>query len=135
MYTATATAYVVEDQDPEYTPPYPSYDVYVVTPTDLPIFIDVEITDSLSVPADAQAQIRDAIANAFTGGDGGTRAGIGRTLYASRFLAPVVTLGAWATNVISISIGTSASPTGDTVTVDIDAMPSLDPTDVTLTLV
>jgi uncharacterized phage protein gp47/JayE len=135
MYTATATLYAVEDQDPSYTPPYPSYDVYVVTPTDLPIFIAVSITDSLAVPSDAEAQVQAAIANAFVGGDGGTRAGIGRTLYASRFLASVVTLGAWAANVISISIGTTASPTGDTVTVDIDQLPSLDTADVTLTLV
>jgi len=135
MMTTGATAYTVEDTDSAYTPPYPSYTIYIVDPTDLPIFIDVELTDSSAVPADALDQIAAAIGAAFTGADGGTRAGIGRTLYASRFMAPVVALGAWATNIISLSIGTTASPTGDTVTVDIDQMPSLDPADVTLTLV
>ncbi|NBW08586.1 MAG: hypothetical protein EBR82_11235 [Caulobacteraceae bacterium] len=135
MQVTGATAYTVEDQDPAYAPPYPSYTVRIVTPSNLPIFIAVSITDSPAVPSDAQAQVRAAIANAFAGGDGGSRAGIGRTLYASRFLASVVALGAWASNVISISIGTSASPTGDTVAVNINALPTLSTANVTLTLV
>lgn len=135
MYTTGATVYSVEDADPSYTPPYPAYQIYLVTPSSLPIYLAVEITDSPAVPADAEEQIQDAIVSAFSGGDGGSRAGIGRTLYASRFLAPVVRLGAWASNVISIKIGTSASPTADTVAVDIDQNPTLSAADVTLTLV
>lgn len=134
MMTAGATPYPVEDSDPDYTPPYPSYTIYIVTPTSLPIFIDVEITDSTAVPADALAQVQAAIISAFSGGDGGTRAGIGRTLYAQRFSAPIVLLGAWATNLISIKIGTTASPTGDTVSVDIDQNPTIDAADITLAL-
>jgi hypothetical protein len=135
MQSTGATAYTVEDRDPAYAPPYPSYTVRIVTPSNLPIFIAVSITDSSAVPSDAQAQVRTAIASAFAGGDGGSRAGIGRTLYASRFLASVVALGAWASNVISISIGTSASPTGDTVAVNINQLPTLSTVNVTLTLV
>lgn len=135
MYTTGATAYVVEDESPDLTPPYPTYTIYIKTPAAVPIYIDVEITDTDAVPSDAQEQVRTAVVSAFSGGDGGSRARIGGTLYALRFAAPIAALGAWATNIISIKIGIAASPTGDTVTVDIDEYPSISSANINLTLV
>ena len=68
------------------------------------------VTNSTAVPANALALIQAAVVAAFLGQDGGPRARIGSTIYASRFYAAVATLGPWAL-IVSIQIGTDATPT------------------------
>lgn len=102
-YNGNTTVTVV-DQSPGYSPPYPSYDVLFETPDALAILFEVSIVNSALVPADAVTQIQDAIIAAFGGNDGGTRARIGSTLLASRYITPVALLGNWA-QVISLKIG------------------------------
>lgn len=132
--TSGATLYTVYDESPDLTPPYPAYSVYVTTPTNVPILFDVQITDGPNVPSNAVSQVQDAIVSAFSGGDDGPRARIGGTIYASRFFAPIAALGPWAYNIISIQIGTSTA-NADTVTVDIDEFPTVDASDIAVTLV
>ena len=129
-YTGDTTATVV-DSGSGYQLPYPSYDVTFQRPAALPVYIDVTIADNGTVPSDAVAQIRNAVVAAFNGEDGGPRARIGSTLYALRFVGPIVSLGTWA-QVISIAIGASASPTDPDLTVNIDQMPSLDPANISV---
>lgn len=109
------TTVTVEDTNSGYTPPYPSYDVIFETPVELPILFAVNLVNSAQVPSDVVTQVQDAIISAFGGGDGGARARIGTTIYASRFYAPVAALGSWA-QVISLLVGStnnaSASFTG-----------------------
>lgn len=97
------TTVVVEDTS-GYSPPYPSYNVTFEIPDALPILFLVAIVDNPQVPSDAATQIQNAIISAFSGADGGARARIGSTIYASRFYAPVAALGAWV-QIISILIG------------------------------
>ncbi|WP_371432414.1 baseplate J/gp47 family protein [Novosphingobium sp.] len=120
-------------EDTSYSLPYPSYNVTFERPSALPIYFAVTIANNGAVPADAQTQIRDAIAFAFAGGDGGPKARIGGTLYALRFASAVSSLGSWA-QLVSIKIGTSASPTGDNVAVGINEMPTLDPAYIAVAL-
>lgn len=103
------TTETVLDTSPGYSPPYPSYQVSFETPTSLPILFVVNIVNGPQVPSDANTQIQNAIINAFAGGDGGARARIGATLYASRFYAPVALLGSWV-QIISIKVGSENSP-------------------------
>lgn len=109
------TTVTVLDTSAGYVPPYPAYSVSFEIPEPLPILFAVDLNNSTLVPADATAQIQTAIVNAFAGADGGPRAKIGTTLYASRFYAPIAALGSWA-QIISIEIGSinnaSASFTG-----------------------
>lgn len=132
-YAGTTTV-VVEDSNSGYSLPYPTYDVKFTVPDGLPIYFDVSIANSPAVPADALTQIRAAIVNAFVGGDGGPRARIGSTIFASRFYAAVAKLGAWA-QIISIKIGTAPAPSSDDVTVNIDQVPTVDAADIGLSLV
>jgi uncharacterized phage protein gp47/JayE len=103
------TTVVVVDESPGYSPPYPSYEVTFEIPDALPILFAVNLANSSLVPADAATQVQNAIINAMAGGDGGPRARIGGTLYASRFYAPIALLGSWA-QIISIEIGSSNTP-------------------------
>lgn len=97
----TVTVY----DDVNYEPPYPSYQVKFETPSSLAFVFAVNIVNSAQVPVDAQAQIAAAIISAFAGADGGSRARIGSSIYASRYYGPVALLGAWA-QIISLQIGT-----------------------------
>lgn len=89
-----------------YSPPYPTYSVKFQTPAALEILFAVNIVNSALVPADAATQIQDAIIAAFAGEDGGSRARIGATIYATRFIAPVAALGSWV-QIISLLVGST----------------------------
>lgn len=131
-YTGTTTV-VVTDDNSGYTPPYPTYDVKFTIPAEVAIKFAVTIADSVTVPANAEDLIRNAIVTAFSGSDGGSRAGIGSTLYASRYYAPVANLGSWA-QIVSIKIGI-ATATLDEVTLNIDQIPTINVSDIAVSLV
>lgn len=98
------TTVLVQDTNSGYSPPYPSYNVSFQIANPLSIVFSVTISNTASVPADATTQIQNAIISAFAGGDGGPRARIGATLFASRFYSTIAALGSWA-QIISIKVG------------------------------
>lgn len=100
------TSVIVYDTNPAYAQPYPSYTVTFTRPDSLPIYFNVQIANNPGVPSDADAQIQNAIIAAFAGADGGARAQIASTIFASRFYAPVAALGAWV-QIESITIGST----------------------------
>lgn len=128
------TTVTVLDTGSGYSVPYPSYDVTFLRATPLRIYVDVQLASNVGVPADAETRIRAAVAAAFNGQDGGQRARIGATLFASRFYAGIAALGNWV-QIVSISVGTAPNPTADRVTVNMDQVPALDDADVTVELV
>jgi hypothetical protein len=109
------TTETVLDSNSGYSPPVPAYQVSFEIPDSLAVLFGVVIANGPLVPADAVTQIQNAIIAAFGGEDGGARAQIGATIYASRYYAPVAALGAWA-QIVSLQIGSdnaaSASFTG-----------------------
>jgi len=108
-YTGNTTV-TVYDTNSGYSSPYPSYSVTYEVPTAEAICFTVSIKNSAQVPSNALTQIQGAINYAFLGEDGGARARIGSTIYASRFYAAVSLLGSWV-QLISITMGTNANPT------------------------
>jgi len=106
------TTVVVQDTSTGYVPPYPSYNVQFEIPDSLPILFAVVIANSSLVPSNAASLIQNAIISAFAGGDGGPRAKIGTTVYASRFYAPIAALGAWA-QIVSIEVGSTNTAAAD----------------------
>lgn len=107
-YTGNTTRTVLDDNS-GYSAPLPSYAVTFEVPDALAILFAVNISDNPQVPSNAAALIQTAIILAFAGADGGARASIGATVFASRFYAAVSALGAWA-QVISIEIGSNNGP-------------------------
>jgi uncharacterized phage protein gp47/JayE len=118
------TSVTVTDQSPGYNPPYPSYTITFEIPDDETLGFLVVIQNNPLVPSDGATQVRNAILNAFAGGDGGPRAKIGATTFASRFYAPVAALGPWA-QILSVQLSSgwtaaavfTASIAGTTMTV------------------
>ena len=104
------TSVTVYDTSPGYSPPYPSYTVTFQIPIAANICMNVTLANSAQVPSNVAALVQAAVQSGFTGADGGLRATIGGTIYASRYYADVAALGPWA-QIVSILIGTSGTPT------------------------
>ena len=96
----TVTAY---DNNPLYSAPVP-YTIKFERPSALQIVFAVDIVAGPTVPSNAATLVQNAIINAFAGGDSGPRARIGGTILATRFIGPIVLLGAWS-QVRSLLIG------------------------------
>lgn len=120
--------------DKSYTAPYPEYEITFERPSALPILFAVSIADRGNLPSDIVDQVRAAIVSAFSGGDGGERARIGGTIYASRFYAPVASISPQLVAIISILIGTSTA-TETYVEAGIDEVPTVQESDISVVLV
>ncbi len=105
-YTGS-TAVTVYDTSPPYVPPGIAYSVLFDIATNVPIFFNVQIKNSPSVPSDAVTQIQNAIISAFAGNDGGPSAQIGSLLLTSRYYSPIASLGSWA-QVLALTLESSA---------------------------
>src|ERR1019366_7224828 len=66
----------------------------------------INIKNSIGVPANGAALVKAAIIGAFSGTDGGLAAQIGTPVINSRFMATVMSLGAWA-QVLSIQMAST----------------------------
>lgn len=130
-YNGNTTVTVVDGSG--YSLPYPSYTVKFQTPTATPIKFAVQIANVASLPADIIQQIKAAIVSAFSGGDGGPRARIGATIFASRFYAPIAALSS-SVSILSVQIGTTTA-NQLTLTVGIDQAPTVTPDNISVTLV
>lgn len=107
-YNGNTTVTVV-DSSSGYVAPLPSYPVTFERPGSLGILFAVVLANSLQVPANVIALVQGAIIAAFAGADGGTRARIASTIYASRYYPPIAALGVWA-NIISVLVGSNNNP-------------------------
>lgn len=114
-----------------YALPYPTYTILFQIPTAVPVKFAVSIQSNLNTPSNANALIQNAIQQSFSGADGGTRARIGSTLFASRFYANIAALGAWAM-IYEIKIGLTTA-TLDSVTIPINQMPTLSSSNISIT--
>ena len=114
--------------------PAPTYTVLYQTPTPQTILFAVSIASSPSLPSNISDLIKTAIINAFNGGDGGSRARIGGTIYAGRYYAPISAVQAGAIEILSVKIGTTTA-TLDSLTVNIDRLPVVSTANITVTLV
>lgn len=112
-----------------YQVPYPTYAITFERPVGVPVFFAVTIVSSSSVPSNAAALIQAAIVSAFAGGDGGPRARIGATVFASRYYAPLMALGSWV-QLISVCVGPVANPTAAAMNFQINQVPTIDPADI-----
>lgn len=130
-YNGNTTVNVVDDSGYDY--PYPTYAVKFQTPDATPIKFAIQLANNPTLPADIVAQVKAAIVTAFAGGDGGQRARIGATIYASRFYAPIAALSS-AVSILSVQIGT-ATANQISLTMGIDQAPTVTSDNITVTLV
>ena len=117
-----------------YSVPYPTYSVKFQIPDAQPILFAVSLANLPSLPSNIVELVKSAIISAFAGNDGGQRARIGSTMYASRFYAPVVAISPSSVSILSLLIGTDA-PDQSSLTLDIGYVPTVTAENITVTLV
>ncbi|ANA12936.1 baseplate J/gp47 family protein [Acetobacter oryzifermentans] len=130
-YTGTSSV-TVTDPNSGYTTA-PSYTVQFTRATPTPVYISVTLKSSSSVPSTATSDVQAAIISAFNGGDGGARARIASLLFASRYYAPIVALGSWV-QIVEITIGTAANPSGFTLQMQADQIPTIEAANITVAI-
>jgi hypothetical protein len=97
------TFVTVEDKNPAYSPPYPSYNILFQIPSPLPVYFNIVIQNSASVPADAVTQVQNAIINAFNGANSGAS-------FTASISGTVMTVTAVASG--TVAVGQSVSGAG-----------------------
>jgi hypothetical protein len=113
--------------------PYPTQTIRFNRPTSVPIKFAVQLQSNSNLPANIVSLVQAAILSSFTGGDGGDRARVGSSIFASRYYANVAATSS-AAAILSILIGTSTA-TLNTLTIGIDQEPTLSTSDISVTLV
>lgn len=107
------TTFTYTNNNPAYSPPYPTYPITWQTPSALQVFYTITIKNSSAVPSNALTLIQNQMLAAFAGGTFGNvtlaKVRIGATIYAATYVTPIAVLGQWA-QIISIGVGTSNTP-------------------------
>ena len=98
-------------------------------PTEIPIYIEIEVTDIGGMPGDVGAQIKQKIIN-----DVLERYLVGDDIIYSRFYTPVNQVPGHAVN--SLTVGTAPSPVGmSNIIIDFDEVATFDLDNITVTIV
>ena len=129
------TTETVLDDNSGYSPPYPSYTITFQTAIAMQFAMIVTMVNSVLVPSNATALVQQAVLTAWAGEDGGTRARIGSTIFASRYYAGIAALGPWV-NLVNIKIGSPGpAATLDDLAVGIAHIPVIAAANISLVLV
>lgn len=117
-----------------YNYPQPSYQVSFMNPGALRIVFNVQIANNPSLPANIATLVQNAILAQFNGQNGNARARIGSTVLAAQYYAVVAAIGNYVT-LLQIQVSAFGGALGDQVQVGIDQTPTLQASDITVTLV
>ena len=127
------TSYTVVD-DINYVQPYPEYEITWQTPSAVSVYFKVELADNNALPGNIATLVQNAIISAFNGEDGGTRARIGSTIYAGRYYAGVQAIDSDNVDIFSITISRDGTTYQTSASFGIDEVPTLDASNISVTL-
>jgi len=120
--------------DTSYSSPQPTYDITFNRPTDTRFKITVQIQNTPLLPSGIVQSIKTAIVNAFNG-VGGQKARIGGTVLASNFYYNIATVGQ-NVFILSVLVSKSTQPViFNSIAFGIDENPTLDESDILVSLV
>ncbi|WP_186181717.1 baseplate J/gp47 family protein [Burkholderia gladioli] len=113
--------------------PYPSYQVTFQTLTPTPIIFAVQLVNNPNLPSNIIQLARNAIISAFNGSDGGARARSGGTIYSGRYFPGLMAIDP-SVEPLSVQMGfTTANQ--NSLQMGIDQTPTIDPSNISVTLV
>lgn len=128
------TTYTVYD-NVNYSAPYPSYDMQWQKATPTRVYFNVELDSSLNPPSDITQQVKTMIASVFNGGyEGIGKARIGATINSGKYYAPVISISPDTVGILSLEVSLDGSTYGPAVTMGIDQVPTIQESDITVTL-
>lgn len=128
------TTYTVYD-NVNYTAPYPSYDMQWQKATPTRVYFNVELDSSLNPPSDITQQVKTMIASVFNGGyEGIGKARIGSTINSGKYYAPVISISPDTVGILTLEVSLDGLAYGPAVTMGIDQVPTIQESDITVTL-
>lgn len=128
------TTYTIYD-NVNYTAPYPSYDMQWQKATPTRVYFNVELDSSLNPPSDITQQVKTMIASVFNGGyEGIGKARIGSTINSGKYYAPVISISPDTVGILTLEVSLDGTTYGPAVTMGIDHVPTIQESDITVTL-
>jgi hypothetical protein len=129
-----STHFTVYDNE-NYLPPYPEYDMQWQKATPARVYFNVELDSSLNPPSDITSQVKTMIANVFNGGyEGIGKARIGSTINAGKYYAPVISISPDTVGILSLEVSLDGTTFGPAATMGIDQVPTIQESDINVTL-
>lgn len=130
-----ATHYTVYD-NVNYLPPYPSYDMQWLKASPTRVYFQVQIDSTLNPPSDITQQVKNMIISVFNGEyEGIGKARIGATINAGKYYAPVISIDPNNVGVLLLQVSLNGTEFFPSVTMGIDQVPTIQASDITVTLV
>lgn len=118
-----------------YMPPYPSYVMQWQKASPTRVYFKVNIDSSLNPPSDITKQVKEMVVTVFNGGyEGIGKARIGSTINAGKYYTPVISISPDTVGILSLEISIDGSLYGPAVTMGIDQVPTIQESDITVTL-
>ncbi|MCH0685556.1 baseplate J/gp47 family protein [Escherichia coli] len=129
------TTYTVYDSV-NYSAPYPQYDMQWQRATPTRVYFSIQLDSSLNPPSDITSQVKAMITSVFNGEyDGIAKAKIGSTINAGKYYAPVISISPDTVGILSLEVSLNGTTYSPSVTMGIDQIPTIQDSDITVTLV
>lgn len=126
---------IVYDTAPSYSPNFPPYQIRFLTPTAKQVAFHVSIVGAITNPSNVVQLVKDVIIAAFNGTDGLGKVRIDSKTVAGRYYAAIATIGS-GVQALDVLMGiVGGSITLSSLTFGIDELPTLDPANITVTVV
>ena len=129
------TTYTVYDTE-NYSAPYPEYVMQWQRAVTTRVHFSVSLDSSLNPPSDITAQVKAMITRVFTGNyDGIEKARIGATINSGKYYAPVISISPDTVGILALQVSLDGITYLPSVTMGIDQIPTIQDSDITVTLV
>lgn len=118
-----------------YSAPYPEYVMQWQTATPTMVYFKVSLDASLNPPSDITAQVQNMIIEVFNGEyDGIAKARIGASINSGKYYAPVISISPDTVGILSLEVSLDGTTFSPSVTMGIDQVPTIQASDITVTL-
>lgn len=130
-----STHFTVYDKE-NYEAPYPQYDMQWQKAAPTRVYFQVQIIDSPDLPADIIEQVQSQVVSTFNGEyEGISKARIGATINGGRYYAPIIAIDPMVVNVAALTLSLDGTTYAASVTPGVDQVPTIQESDVQVTLV
>ncbi len=119
--------------DTRYAAPQPAYGVSFIIPASVPVYFAVTIQSAANLPTNYVSLIQNAIIAQFNGQNGTTPAGIASLILASSYYGPILTAVTGIT-LVSVLVGLTSPGAAYDVQMGIDQQPTLQASNITVTV-
>lgn len=134
--TVGNTTQTITDETNVQAPPYPTYTINFLVPTAVPLYVDVTLAANPNLPSNIISLVQQAILDVFNGKSNYSTQPPAQQMSlinAGAFYAAIYAISPYV-NITALTIGDAANPTGTSIQMGIDQMPTLQASNIEVTL-